>query len=113
LRIASAALIRARNKGGVIVCLRPSVRNGYYATETYPLETVGDLIVVIRSGMLTHLRGIAEKSRRVIVEQLLKDGVDDLELVPFEESKTVIPSKLVRESEVKRMKGVIVTGGKR
>lgn len=112
LRIASAALIRARNKGGIIVCLRPSVRNGYYKTETYPFETVGDLIVVIRSGILTHLRGIAEKSRRVIIEQLLKDGVDDLELVPFEESKIIAPSKLVRDSEVKRMKGAIVMGGK-
>ena len=115
LRIASAALIRARNKGGVIVCLRPSGLVGYYATKTYPLETVGDLIAVIRSGMITQLRGIAEKSRWVIIDQLLKDGVDIFELVPaekVEESKIIAPSKLVKVSDVKRMKGAIVIGGK-
>lgn len=113
LRIASAALIRAWSRGGVIVCLRPSILVGYYAKEIYPFETVGDLIVAIKAGVITRLKGIAEKSRRVIVEQLLKDGVDDFRKMSLEEAnKIVLDHKLVRDSDVKRMKGTIVIGGK-
>ena len=46
----------------------------------YTLETVGDLIKVIHSGEITKFKGVAEKSKCIIVEQLIKDGVDPHEL---------------------------------